>query len=459
MRDFIVDILIVGGGISGTLLAEQLVDRKDMKVSLINRETHVGGRLLTYRGKNGHLLELGAMRIPEGNKHTLSLCKRLGLSLVPFVGGVSQCNSFILQDGGDYSTGYDNAYPYTELLNRGISQFCGLEQLKDIPPEWLYLKMAMKLDALGVAFNQMSLKEWVEIILDRSSQRLFWDLLGYDYLHRDDVSAIACLKKSGHNEHTSQFFQVANGMQTIAHTLAERFVSAGGSLHTGEMVQSIEHFENGFLLKTNLNRNHQCRFLVLAIAPNAILSIHRLKPFLDANQQTALESIGSYSSTKTYAHLPGLRGVSKEQLRSGFFRTNLSIRQGHWSPCGTSVDENLNHMILAEYRNNYDDKRFSLPDDSWKTNWNRISRDLACITNHEIPEPIEIVHHDWGKVQSGIAAHYWRVGESPKATIEQLQGGNANILFVGEAISHHHGWIEGAISSIKTPLQKLRSYT
>ena len=78
--EHVFDILIVGGGISGTLIAEQLITKFPCKsLALLNRERQLGGRILTYESKYGYQLELGAMRIPEANRLTLALCHRLGL--------------------------------------------------------------------------------------------------------------------------------------------------------------------------------------------------------------------------------------------------------------------------------------------------------------------------------------------------------------------------------------------
>ena len=94
--DHVFDIFIVGGGISGTLMAERLITKYPGKsIALLNRERQLGGRILTYEGKHGHQLELGAMRIPEANRLTMALCHRLGLDLAPFIGGISPCNTYL----------------------------------------------------------------------------------------------------------------------------------------------------------------------------------------------------------------------------------------------------------------------------------------------------------------------------------------------------------------------------
>ena len=442
--DYIFDISIVGGGISGTLMAERLMAKYPGKsIALLNRERQLGGRILTYQGKYGHQLELGAMRIPEANHLTLSLCHRLGLELDPFIGGISPCNTYLF----NRSILTHTNKTYTDIIFRSLMRFCSTGNDNWPSIQALYQDMFSKLSSLGVVFSKLSFREWVEIVIDPHDQALFWDSLGYDYLKRPDVSALSCLvHSSNHDEYHSSFYQIKGGMQRLVSTLLNNFLEQGGILLNSDTVEKIEYFESTYVLSTNLGQTYRSKTLILAIPPVALLEIHRRSPFLNGNQLLCTEAIGHYSSVKTYALLPFLDGLNQQQRTSGFFRTNLSIRQGHWQPCQKpGIDRSL--MILAEYRNQSlnHSKTSEL---SSEIAWARISSDLRAITKREIPQPWELVRHDWTDHQSGLAAHYWRKAYNPRDVLQSLHDANTSCWLVGEAFSCQQGWIEGAIASV-----------
>lgn len=70
-------LLIVGGGISGLVLADALKD--DYKITLVERNDHVGGRIHSMKN-----YECGAYRIHNSHKRVFALAKRLGITLEPW---------------------------------------------------------------------------------------------------------------------------------------------------------------------------------------------------------------------------------------------------------------------------------------------------------------------------------------------------------------------------------------
>ena len=70
-------LLIVGGGISGLVLAATLKD--DYKITLVERNDHVGGRIHSMKN-----YECGAYRIHRSHERVFALAKRLGVALEPW---------------------------------------------------------------------------------------------------------------------------------------------------------------------------------------------------------------------------------------------------------------------------------------------------------------------------------------------------------------------------------------
>lgn len=75
------DVVIIGGGISG-LNSAVLLQRRGMKVIVLEANNRVGGRIQTIDTSEGKL-ELGASQIGNGYARVISACRHFGLNLIP----------------------------------------------------------------------------------------------------------------------------------------------------------------------------------------------------------------------------------------------------------------------------------------------------------------------------------------------------------------------------------------
>uniref|UniRef100_A0A2K5TV90 Amine oxidase n=1 Tax=Macaca fascicularis TaxID=9541 RepID=A0A2K5TV90_MACFA len=77
-------VIVVGAGVAGLVAAKMLSDAGH-KVTILEADNRIGGRIFTYRDQNtGWIGELGAMRMPSSHRILHKLCQGLGLNLTKF---------------------------------------------------------------------------------------------------------------------------------------------------------------------------------------------------------------------------------------------------------------------------------------------------------------------------------------------------------------------------------------
>ncbi|XP_063471030.1 L-amino-acid oxidase isoform X2 [Symphalangus syndactylus] len=77
-------VIVVGAGVAG-LVAAKVLSNAGHKVTILEADNRIGGRIFTYRDQNtGWIGELGAMRMPSSHRILHKLCQGLGLNLTQF---------------------------------------------------------------------------------------------------------------------------------------------------------------------------------------------------------------------------------------------------------------------------------------------------------------------------------------------------------------------------------------
>ena len=75
------DTVIAGGGVAGLFCAWTKKTFPSQTVCVLDRRTHLGGRVRTSKLADGTILENGPWRVHESHKHVLQLIQDLGLTI------------------------------------------------------------------------------------------------------------------------------------------------------------------------------------------------------------------------------------------------------------------------------------------------------------------------------------------------------------------------------------------
>lgn len=452
MKSNTYEYIIIGAGISGTLISYELSKTLNgKKILLINREKEAGGRMMTTTNKMGELIELGAMRIPESHKQTLKLCQRLNVELESFKGEFDLDNVYRFRNKNKrYEKGI--IFDTRKMLIRSIERYCNTEESIDNNLNWLILQMSTRMASEGLKIKEISFREWINVIMNQNERELFWMLTGYEHMKNRDLSFIASFL-TNNNTVESKYYKPLKGMQEITKTLKELYKKNKGEIKFECTVKRIDFNAQRYEVKTSDKKILYTKNLIMAIPPSAIKNIDNIEKLLDKETVTEMEYIKRYSSTKTYATIEE-EDVMKNILQNdGFYRTNLSIRLGHWDPCAKGVNNNRYRTILAEYKSNIENNIETIDE-----KWTRISNDLGKILNIKIKKsPIEIISIDWKNIQSNTSAHYWGIGARPNEILKRIQTPKNHLYFIGEAFSLEHGWINGAVTSTMNVLETIKS--
>ncbi|OIJ26771.1 amine oxidase [Nocardioides luteus] len=266
-----VDVVVVGGGISG-LVAAREVAAKGRSVVVLEARDRVGGRVLNHELADGSVIEAGGAFVGPTQDHVLGLCDELGI------------RTFKEHTAGDsvyVSRGIRQTYQGTVPPDPLILPDAGRLQLqldqmsKDVPVDapWLAAKAA--------EWDSTSLHDWVgQNTVNPDTAKLLevylQPLLGAD---ARDVSLLFMLwylatagneqnpgtfERSSGTENGAQDSRIVGGSQLIPLRLAERL---GDIVALSAPVRRIEQLADRAVVTTDRGQVSAARVIVAAPPP------------------------------------------------------------------------------------------------------------------------------------------------------------------------------------------------
>ena len=236
--------IVVGAGIAGLWIAEQLAKRGDT-VTILEKADYIGGRILTS------LLgfEIGAGRIATNHRHFLSLVKRFGLTTIPI-------------PGGELWKGLDDAVPRPNLFEE----------------TWVpIVKLIAKMDQKTLATH--TLRELAEQTIGPDLTARILIQFGFR-AETEVLRADLGLHAFGHEMGTAaDFVIVKGGLSQITDRLADACKAAGVNIILNTKVLDLTATSNQrWRLHTDTGHREADR-VILAIPAAALKGLSILKDF------------------------------------------------------------------------------------------------------------------------------------------------------------------------------------
>lgn len=510
----ILDVAIVGGGVSGVYCGWRLltgdfsesplreeVGREGvaggggLNVQLFELSDRIGGRLVSVDPPEvaGMKAELGGMRYLTNQPLISGLIEELGLETRPFAVGHEE-NIYYLR--GQHLRERHFAEPA-----RVPYRLRWIEQGKT-PGELIFAAI----DTLIPGAAKLTAAQWRDVQEHyQFNGRYLWELGFWNLLHQVMSSEAFKLVQDAGGYNTTmtnwnaaealpwylsdfgpeaQYRTVVQGMERVPQMLAERFREAGGQVHTGARLDTFERTEEGLIRLTIEGRAPVlARRLVLAMPRRALELLDDDTEFLcHATVRELLPTVTPHPMFKLFLcyRYPWWQDAG---LKHGRTVTDLPVRQVYYF--GSEAEgpaaynrELRDSLVMASYDDgpfvgfwtglaeaNHSTTHCFTPSD--EPRWNRYrcpqgmvehaQRQLRLVHDLEyIPEPYAAAFQDWGQDPYGGAWNSWnihvRAWEVREKMLQPLEAWP--VYVVGEAYSAAQGWIEGALQTAERVLRE-----
>ena len=509
MNEPIIDVAIVGGGISGIYTGWRLVtaDLSDtslpkgadgkLNVQLFELSDRLGGRLISLDPPemDGIKAEFGGMRYLTNQPLVSDLVEQLGLSSRPFPVGDDN-NIYYIRGhhlrGREFSN--PQKVPYRvrwiergktpgQLIMSAIDTLIpGATELTD--EQWQDIKENYKFN--GRYLWEHGFWNLLAEVMSSEAFKLVQDAGGYNTTMTNWNAAEALPWYLSDFGPEAEYRTLHDGMESIPLTLARRFMDAGGQVHTGYRLHNFERVENGLLKLTFDNQPPiLTRHLVLAMPRRALELLDDDNRFLlDPVVRELIPTVTAHPMFKLFLCYR-YAWWQDAGVNNGRSVTDLPLRQVYYfgsEATGPAAynKELRDSLVMASYDDGPNvgfwtglaDKGHStthcFPAEAQnEPRWNRYACPSAMIQHAQhqlqlvhdleyIPEPYAAGFQDWGQDPYGGAWNSWNIHVKPwevrQKMVQPLE--EWPVYIMGEAYSAAQGWIEGALQTAERILKE-----
>ena len=198
MNDY--DIVIVGGGISGIYLMYQLLEKKNVKVLLLESNERFGGRVHTHYEKvdgKDYVVDLGAGRLGFHHTHIMELVKKLNL----------EKDIYPIPSKSEYVENGVNKTSFKNKIMNKLYHFLNLKKIRNLSK---------------TIMQNFSLKGFLERYMSKAVVQQMIRVFEYksDFTLLNAYDSIRLFKTD--YKDSSKFFVLKNGIQSITDVMISR---------------------------------------------------------------------------------------------------------------------------------------------------------------------------------------------------------------------------------------------
>ncbi len=438
-------VVVVGAGMAGLVAAYEL-KRAGHRVTLLESQTRIGGRVLTLREPFTHGLhaEAGAMRIPVAHGLTLGYVRKFGIETAPF------------------TTVNPNAYVRINGIQKRRHEFASDAMSFGLDPQNLERPIDEAWDAvISPLLRRIEAEAWEGVTKDHDhySLREFLEAQGWTETQIEIfalINHLESLLSSGFmellREEAGRWFMdvvtIPGGMDLLPLSFLP---SLERDIRFGARVRRIEQTDSGVTIRystaaadTTITADR-----VIVTVPFSVLRHIEVSPPLPRDKQRAIRQLHYDQSVKIFFQSRTRFWETEDGIEGGATVTDMPIRAMYYPEHGRETGRGV---LLASYTWAQDAERWGA-----LTEQQRISEALenALAIHPQLATEFEggatkAWHHD---PHAGGAFAMFEPGQETLLH-DAIVRAEGRIHFAGEHASLAHAWIQGAIDSgLRTALE------
>jgi monoamine oxidase len=486
--DKIYDVVVVGGGVSGTYSAWRLSEKLH-NIWLMESSNRIGGRLFSVALPEAPDLvaELGGMRFTDSMENVAGLLHYLKLTKVFFDLSSTENLTYVRRVRlnkdeksklpFNFKEDERNKTP-SELMWMGI--YKALPSLRNLKHEEIrdYLKTAQY---KGKPIWQMGF--WNLLLNELSIEAFHYirDVGGYYSAVSNWNSYDAILAFSKYMSEVT-FYKVKEGFDSLPKKMADLFMQNGGKLSKNTQVTaiSLEHTGSDTLVKVlyeSDGKTSSClaKNVILALPKKALEMLEWDADFYSKSTlSNDMKRVMPQYTSKIFLWYDEA-WWQKLGFNEGPSRTDLPLRQCYYFGKMANASKGLlmasynDGMAVDFWQDFFPSASFDESADNFvdmgqyiknhtlsKEALNAITSQLAELHGVDIPKSGAALFQNWDEEPFGCGWHYWNPNNQSWLIIPRIRKPlpAVNLYICGEAYSAGQGWVEGALNSAEKMLEE-----
>lgn len=409
MKDQIFDVIIIGGGIAGINSALKL--SKNKKVLLLDERTYWGGRIST---KYQPQYEIGAARFSNKHKLLEKLIKRYNLNKIP----LPQVIDYLHDNNGNIE--------FVSDVNKILDKY--FRELVRNSKSYSQNKL-----------KSITLFEFMNMCNDEETSQQIVDMFGY-FSEIKMMNAYDALNTFKEDFVNVQYYILTEGLTHLCNLMIQEAKNNGCVCKNNSFVENVEKQGELFQVYTQKDKMYQGTKVVFAIKGGQLKQFEILKSI-----HKYTDCVHDAELLRIYAKYPSRQnGVWFNNLRR--MTTNSFLRQ----IIPINYEDGL---IMISYTDGKDIEAFKDKKDKLLKETKikeKIHKEINRLFSNKVPQPTYFKSHYWT-----VGAHHWKPNCDSDKISKKMINPLKNIYICGEAFSQKQAWIEGALETSESVIQKI----